>query len=50
MSVEGAWEELVFDQDVSKIIASEVRTRFPRLAAQGDAELDLEFVDLQVVK
>ena len=50
MSVEGAWEELVLDQDVSKIIATEVRTRFTRLATQDDADLDLEFLDLQVVK
>ncbi|KAI0094031.1 Non-repetitive/WGA-negative nucleoporin C-terminal-domain-containing protein [Irpex rosettiformis] len=50
MSVEGAWEELVLDQDISDIIGPEVRTRFTRLAEQDDAELDLEFLDLQVVK
>lgn len=50
MSVEGAWEELVLDQDVSEIIAPEVRTRFTRLTEQEEEQLDLEFLDLQVVR
>jgi hypothetical protein len=50
MSVEGAWEELALDQDISDVIGPEVRTRFTRLAAQDEPDLDLEFLDLQVVR
>ncbi|KAI0341587.1 hypothetical protein BDW22DRAFT_1358408 [Trametopsis cervina] len=51
MSVESGWEELVLDQDVLGMVAPEVRTRFtPRLPEQYLPELDIEFLDLQIVR
>lgn len=49
MSTEG-WEELILDEDVSTLIAPEVQTKFASSTSQIQADLDLELLDLQVVR
>ena len=49
MSTEG-WEELILDEDVAGVVAPEILKKFASLTSQNEAELDLELLDLKVVR
>ena len=49
MSTEG-WEELILDEDISSLIAPQIQTKFAGSTSQIEAELDLELLDLHVIR
>lgn len=48
--MENGWEELMLDEDLSNLIATEIKQKFFSTITVEDAELDIELLDLKVIQ